>query len=426
MIIKEIEVSKINPAAYNPRIDLKPGDLEYQKLKKSIEEFGYIDPLIWNRQTGNLVGGHQRYKILLEGSPEKLTVSVVNLDLNREKALNIALNKIEGGWDNEKLAIIFNELSIDDVELSGFGNEEIDELLVKFNYNIDVDKNIEDDGFNAGKEVEKIDNPVVKLGQVWQLGPHRLMCGDATKIPDVSKLMNGEQANLVVTDPPYNVAVNSDSVSLTDSGRDKIMNDNMDEDDFKKFLDDYFQCTAEAMADNAAIYVFHGSSFQREFENAMNAADMEVRAQCIWVKNFPSFGFSQYRWQHEPIFYAHKRKKAPKWYGDRKQATVWRDSVLNNDLEELPSTIWEISRGDVGKYEHPTQKPLDLLAIPIRNSSKRGDIVIDFCGGSGSTLMTCEQLDRECRMMELDPKFCDVIIKRYELYTGKEVVLIEK
>ncbi|HDU1114175.1 TPA: DNA modification methylase [Listeria monocytogenes] len=422
MNIQEVEVNKINPAAYNPRIDLQPGDNEYEKLKKSIEEFGYIDPLVWNKRTGNLVGGHQRFKVLLEENPEKLTVSVVDLDINREKALNIALNKIEGGWDDEKLTVLLNDLGEEDIRLSGFDSQEVENLLVKFNYNVDSEKIIKDDGFDAGIEAQGIEKSVSKLGQVWRLGRHRLMCGDATNALDVAKLMDNEKANLVVTDPPYNVAVQSDATSLADSGRDKIMNDDMGEEEFKVFLNDYFKQTASAMAVDAAIYVFHGSTYQREFEDAMNAADIEVRSQCIWVKNYPSFGFSQYRWQHEPIFYAHKRKKAPCWYGDRKQSTVWRDSVLN---EKLPATVWEIGRGDVGKYEHPTQKPLDLLAIPIRNSSKRGDIVIDFCGGSGSTLMTCEQLERECRMMELDPIFCDVIIKRYELYTGQKAILIE-
>ncbi|HAO6751407.1 TPA: DNA modification methylase [Listeria monocytogenes] len=408
MNIQEIEVSKINPAAYNPRIDLQSDDPEYQKLKKSIEEFGYIDPLIWNRQTGNLVGGHQRFKILLEGNPERLTVSVVNLDINREKTLNIALNKLEGGWDNEKLTNLVNELNTEEIELSGFGSKEIDDLLVNFDYDSDLDKNIKDIEFKADEERQKIKTPLTERGQVWQLGVHKLMCGDATKSADVAKLMCGDKANLVVTDPPYNVAVQSESINLNNSGRGTIMNDDMSEDEFKEFLNDYFKCTVDVMADDAAIYVFHGAAVQRIFEMALNCVGVEVRSQCIWMKNYPSFGFSQYRWQHEPIFYAHKRKKAPKWYGNRKQ-----------------STIWEVSRGDIGKYEHPTQKPLDLIAIPIRNSSRRGDIVIDFCGGSGSTLMTCEQLERECRMMEIDPKFCDVIIKRFELLSGKKAILLD-
>ncbi|MGG1879383.1 DNA methyltransferase, partial [Paenibacillus cisolokensis] len=168
----------------------------------------------------------------------------------------------------------------------------------------------------------------------------------------------------------------------------------------------------------------HPSSYQREFEDAMNAAGIVVRSQCIWVKNAASFGWSQYRWQHEPVFYAHLRGKAPAWYGDRRQSTVWRAGLPGEPAK--PGTVWEVSRGDVGKYVHPTQKPLELLAIPIGNSSQKGDDVVDFFGGSGSTLMTCDQMGRKCRTLELDPVFCDVIKRRYQEATGIKPVLIDR
>lgn len=154
------------------------------------------------------------------------------------------------------------------------------------------------------------------------------------------------------------------------------------------------------MQATAAIYVFHPSSYQREFEDAMNATGIVSRTQCVWVKNAATFGWAQYRFKHEPVFYAHMKGKAPAWYGDRTQTTVWKDGLPVED--PLPETVWEVSRGDVNKYVHPTQKPLDMLAIPIRNSSQRGDEIVDFFGGSGSTLMTCEQMDRTCRTLELD------------------------
>ena len=176
------------------------------------------------------------------------------------------------------------------------------------------------------------------------------------------------------------------------------------------------------MENDSAIYVFHGSSYQREFENSMNAAGIVVRSQCIWVKNNATFGWSQYRWQHEPVFYAHKKKQAPSWYGDRKQTTIWQDDLM----EDLPATIWKVPRDDVSTYYHPTQKPLSLIAIPVRNSSKRQYIVLDLLGGSGSTLMTCNQLDRRCYTLELDPLFCDVIIERFEKSTGIAAELIDK
>jgi DNA modification methylase len=178
------------------------------------------------------------------------------------------------------------------------------------------------------------------------------------------------------------------------------------------------------MEPTAAIYVFHPSSYQREFEDAMNAAGITVRCQCVWVKNVATFGWAQYRWKHEPVFYCHMKGKAPAWYGDRTQTTVWRAGLPVED--PLPETVWEVSKGDVTKYIHPTQKPLELLTIPIRNSSRRGNIIADFFGGSGSTMMTCEQLDRSCRTMELDPVFCDVIKMRHKAATGTEPVLLQR
>jgi DNA modification methylase len=202
------------------------------------------------------------------------------------------------------------------------------------------------------------------------------------------------------------------------------MNDNMPAEEFAGFLHAVFEQYAAAMEPTAAIYVFHPSSYQREFEDAMNAAGIKVRSQCVWVKNVATFGWAQYRWKHEPVFYAHKKGKAPAWYGDRTQTTVWRAGLPVED--PLPESVWEVSKGDVTKYVHPTQKPLELLAIPIRNSSRLGDTVADFFGGSGSTLMTCDQLDRSCRTMELDPVFCDVIKLRYQAATGIEPVLVKR
>jgi DNA modification methylase len=202
------------------------------------------------------------------------------------------------------------------------------------------------------------------------------------------------------------------------------MNDDMSADEFDIFLNGVFENYSKLMKDTAAIYIFHGSSYQREFENAMNKYGIITRSQCIWVKNYPSFGWSQYRWQHEPVFYAYKKGHSPDWYGDRKQSTVWRAGLLE-DVPE-PATVWEISRGNVNDYVHPTQKPLELIAIPLKNSSKKKDVVVDLFGGSGSTLMTCEQTDRECRTMELDPVFCDVIKQRFYESTGIEPILINE
>ncbi|EPA0871681.1 site-specific DNA-methyltransferase [Enterococcus faecalis] len=418
-----MKLSDLKAAEYNPRVDLKPGMQEYEKLKQSILEFGFVDPPIYNIQTGNLVGGHQRVAVARElGLFNEIEVSVVNLPLNKEKALNVALNKISGQWDEEKLYVLLNELDDEAVSLTGFDTEEVDSLLDSFNYEEDIEKPIIEDDFQVNEFIENHPEAKTKMGQLWKLGNHYLLCGDATKAADVEKLLQGKKANLVVTDPPYNVAVKSENKELNESGREKIMNDDMSDEEFNQFLMAVFNNYANAMENDSAIYVFHGSSYQREFENSMNAAGIVVRSQCIWVKNNATFGWSQYRWQHEPVFYAHKKKQAPSWYGDRKQTTIWQDDLM----EDLPATIWKVPRDDVSTYYHPTQKPLSLIAIPVRNSSKRQDIVLDLFGGSGSTLMTCNQLDRRCYTLELDPLFCDVIIERFEKSTGIAAELIDK
>ncbi|UOQ43365.1 site-specific DNA-methyltransferase [Halobacillus salinarum] len=418
MNIQSIKTANINPSVYNPRRDLNSKDEEYQKLKKSIQEFGYVDPLVWNKQTGNLVGGHQRFKILLEDDPEEIQVSVVDLPLEKEKTLNIALNKIEGGWDEEKLQVLLQELDDSEmnVEITGFDGEELEEILASVPE--DTESTVEEDSFDFHGKIEELKNTEAETqdGDVWQLGRHFLVCGDATKREDVLKLLGERKANLIVTDPPYNVAVKSDAKELKGSGHGSIMNDDMDEDLFEGFLSSVFREYANIMDDKAAIYVFHPSSYQREFEDAMNQHDIEVRSQCIWVKNAPTFGWAQYRYKHEPIFYAFKKGNSPYWYGDRKQTTVWKAGLPVEEPE--PESVWEVSRGDVSKYVHPTQKPLELISIPLKNSSKKGDFVVDFFGGSGSTLLACEQLGRDCGLLELDPYFCDAIKKRYEEYTG--------
>ncbi len=425
MLIRKIPIQDINPASYNPRKDLCPGDEEYEKLKRSINEFGYVEPLVWNKHTGNLVGGHQRLKILLDSGVTEVQVSVVDMDIEKEKALNIALNKISGDWDDEKLAALLQELSDGSIgiELTGFEQEELDEILDRLPADTEIDDPVEEDNFDVEEALENIIEPETNYGDVWKLGRHLLVCGDATKIEDINKLMGNDKADLVITDPPYNVAVTSDSKELNESGRDSIMNDDMSAEEFDGFLDSVFKSYAHLMKDTAAIYVFHGSSYQREFENAMNKYGIVVRSQCIWVKNYPSFGWSQYRWQHEPVFYAFKKGATPDWYGDRKQSTVWRAGLLE-DVPE-PSTVWEVSRGNINNYVHPTQKPLELIAIPLKNSSNKKEIVVDLFGGSGSTLMICEQTDRECRTMELDPIFCDVIKKRFYESTGIEPILLK-
>jgi DNA modification methylase len=370
------------PADYNPRKDLKPGDPEYDKLKRSIEQFGYVEPVIWNKVTGRVVGGHQRLKVLIDMGITEVECVVVEMDAEKEKALNIALNKISGEWDKEKLALLIADLqgADFDVSLTGFDPAELDAL-----FKDSIKDGIHDDDFDVETELKK--PPITKLGDVWTLGRHRLVCGDSTKANTFDLLMAGAKANLVITDPPYNVNYEGNA--------GKIKNDNMANDAFYSFLLSSFQNTEAVMADDASIYVFHADTEGLNFRRAFSDAGFYLSGCCIWKKQSLVLGRSPYQWQHEPVLYGWKKNGKHQWYTGRKETTIWEfDKPKKN--------------GD-----HPTMKPIPLLAYPIMNSSMSNTLVLDPFGGSGSTLIACEQSDRSCYTIELDEKFCDVIVKRY-------------
>lgn len=382
MVIERKHTADLIPADYNPRKDLKPGDAEYEKLKRSIEQFGYVEPVIWNKTTGFVVGGHQRLKVLLDMGITEVECVVVEMDAEKEKALNIALNKISGEWDKDKLALLIADLqgADFDVSLTGFEPAEIDSLFK----DAQQDK-VHDDNFDVEAELKA---PVIaKAGDVWTLGRHRLVCGDSTKAETFALLMGDRKANLVITDPPYNVNYEG-SVG-------KIKNDNMADDAFYQFLLAAFQNTEAVMADDASIYVFHADTEGLNFRRAFADAGFRLSGTCIWKKQSLVLGRSPYQWQHEPILFGWKKKGRHQWYTGRKESTIWEfDKPKKN--------------GD-----HPTMKPIPLLAYPIMNSSMSNTLVLDPFGGSGSTLIACEQTDRSCCTIELDEKFCDVIVKRY-------------
>lgn len=382
MQIEKIKTKLLIPADYNPRKDLKPGDPEYEKLKRSLEEFGYVEPVIWNRTTGRVVGGHQRLKILLNMGMEEVDCVVVEMNEEKEKALNIALNKINGDWDREKLALLITDLNAADfdVSLTGFDPEELDDL-----FKDSLKDNIKEDDFDVDSELKK--PAVSRLGDVWILGQHRLVCGDSTKKDTFDVLMDGKAANLVVTDPPYNVNYEGTA--------GKIKNDNMANEAFYDFLLVAFQNTEAVMAKDASIYVFHADTEGLNFRRAFSDAGFYLSGTCIWKKQSLVLGRSPYQWQHEPILFGWKKKGKHLWYSDRKQTTIWEF--------EKPK-----KNGD-----HPTMKPVALVAYPIMNSSLSNCIVLDPFGGSGSTLIACEQTNRICYTIELDEKYCDVIVKRY-------------
>jgi DNA modification methylase len=374
------KVADLIPADYNPRKDLQPGDPDYEKLKRSMKEFGYVDPIILNQQTGHVVGGHQRLKILQDEGIKEAECVVVNLDEEKEKALNIALNKISGDWDKDKLALLMTDLQASDldVSLTGFDEDEISDLLA-------TDDDTHDDNFDVDSELNK--PTFSKAGDLWHSGRHTLLCGDATKSESYQKLLGDHLVNLVLTDPPYNVDYQSKA--------GKIKNDHQDDNKFYQFLLAAFQNMNKVMANDASIYVFHADTEGLNFRRAFRDADFYLSGCCIWKKQSLVLGRSPYQWQHEPVLYGWKQNGKHEWYTGRKE-----------------STIWKFDRPKQSK-EHPTMKPIPLLAYPIKNSTMSNCTVLDPFGGSGSTLIACEQTNRICYMMELDPKYCDVIVNRY-------------
>ena len=396
MLIEKKNTADLLPADYNPRKDLKPGDAEYEKLKRSIEQFGYVEPVIWNQTTGRVVGGHQRLKVLMDMGMTEVDCVVVAMDEEKEKALNIALNKISGDWDKDKLALLIADLqgADFDVSLTGFEPAEIDALFKNT-----LKDGVKDDDFNVGAELAQ--PTMTKPGDVWTLGRHRLICGDSTKAETYDLLMGGTKANLVITDPPYNVNY--------EGSAGKIKNDNMADEAFYNFLLDAYTQMHSAMADDASIYVFHADTEGLNFRRAFADAGFYLSGCCIWKKQSLVLGRSPYQWQHEPCLYGWKKNGKHQWYTGRKETTIWEfDKPKKN--------------GD-----HPTMKPIPLLAYPIMNSSMSNSVVLDPFGGSGSTLIACEQTDRICYTVELDEKFCDVIVKRYiEQVGGSDGVTVQR
>ena len=437
------KLTELRAAEYNPRKTLTPEDSEYQKIKRSIEEFGYVDPIIIN-EDGTIIGGHQRTTVLKDLGYEEVDVVVVDLDKQKEKALNIALNKITGEWDELKLKDLLLDLDLGDYDITftGFEQKDLTELVDS----LAVEPETVDDEFDEEEALEQISEPMTKLGDVWILGRHRLMCGDSTSQEDVVMLMNGEMADLIVTDPPYNVNY-GDKAEMLDTylpgkghrNTSHIKNDNMDNASFYQFMLQVYQSAYEAMREGAAIYVFHAETTGHIFRQAFLDAGLKL-AQClIWEKNNFVLGRQDYQWRHEPCLYGWKEGAAHYFINDRTQDTVileddidfeaMKKSELVAYLEELrrkykdrTSVIYENkpTRNDI----HPTMKPIALMGKFITNSSKSGWNVLDLFGGSGSTLMAAEQLGRNAYLMELDEKFCDVIVKRWEDYTGQSAVRI--
>ena len=355
---------------------------QINKLRSSLREFGFINPVIIDRNYGIIAGHGRAIAAREEGIKEVPCVFADHLTEAQKKAYIIADNRmaLDAGWDEALLRVEIEALQADafDLALTGFDEKELSKLF-------DDGKEAEDDDFDVDAELQK--PTVTKPGDVWTLGRHRLVCGDSTKLETYETLMGGRKANLVVTDPPYNVNYEGTA--------GKIKNDNMASEKFYDFLFDAFSCMEKVMADDASIYVFHADTEGLNFRRAFDAAGFYLSGCCIWKKPSLVLGRSPYQWQHEPCLFGWKKKGKHQWYSDRKQTTVWEFEKTKKNTD------------------HPTMKPIPLLAYAITNSSMSNTLVLDPFGGSGSTLIACEQTDRSCATIELDEKFCDVIVNRY-------------
>jgi len=389
--VSKIPISQLNPAAYNPRKDLKPGDPEYKKLKRSIQEFGYVEPIVWNKRTGNIVGGHQRHKVLLDMGMREVDCVVVDLDETKEKALNLALNKIQGDWDDLKLKDLLQELAIGefDIELTGFDVVEIEDLMTQFHVPEEI---IEDE------VPEPPEEPITKPGDLWILGKHRLLCGDATKKEDVERLMDGKKADMVFTDPPYGMKLDTDYSKMQGNGRkgktySKVIGDNEDfsEDLINTIFDNFNYCKE--------IFLW-GVDYYFDLIPGFKKGNL-----IVWDKTLQTNGDAGYNSEFELLWTKNRHK---------------REVIHFNWFR-----YFGLSAQDIKTRVHPTQKPLQVITPFIEKYSDEDSNIVDLYGGSGSALIACEQLNRTCYMMEIDPVYCDVIVKRWENLTGQKAVLAE-
>lgn len=374
-----VPIEKLVPYVNNARTHSPE---QINKLRSSLREFGFINPVIIDRDFGVIADHGRILAAKEEGITEVPCVFADHLTEAQKKAYIIADNRMamDAGWDEELLRVEIEALQAEafDLSLTGFDEKELSDLFKD-------DADVQEDDFDVDAELEK--PTFSKSGDVWTLGRHRLVCGDSTKAETFDTLMQGRKANLVVTDPPYNVNYEGTA--------GKIKNDNLADEKFYQFLFDAFSNIEKVMADDASIYVFHADTEGLNFRKAFSDAGFYLSGCCIWKKPSLVLGRSPYQWQHEPCLYGWKKSGKHQWYADRKQTTIWEFEKTKKNTD------------------HPTVKPIPLLAYPIQNSSMSNTLILDPFGGSGSTLIACEQTDRDCYTIELDEKYCDVIVKRY-------------
>jgi len=398
MNFKKVFISELSPAKYNPRKDLVSSDPEYQRIKRSIEEFGYVDPIIVNSDY-TVIGGHQRLKVLKELGHAQIDVVVVDIPKNKEKALNVALNKISGDWDQARLAVLLEEIKLDGMlEFTGFDEKEFDQLLRELHKD-DVPLDAEPQ-ISRAEELRK--EWGTELGQMWQCGEHRVIVGDCTDKAVVERVMGGgEQPMLMVTDPPYGVEYDPEWRAKAGINKNKgkmgvVQNDNIAD-----------WSPAWALFTGDVVYVWHAGKFASEVQQSLESSGFEIIAHIMWKKDRFALSRGDYHWQHEPSWYAVRKGTNHQWAGARDQ-----------------STVWDIARADDSGHGHGTQKPLECMSRPIQNHTS--PVVYDPFLGSGTTMIACENLKRKCRGCEIDPGYVAVILQRYkDTFPDKEIRLIQ-
>lgn len=390
------DVEELIPYARNARTH---SSAQITQIAASIKEFGFLAPIVI-AEDNTILCGHGRFYAAQKLGLKKIPcVKESHLTEAQKRAYIIADNKlsINTGWDDELLAVELSDLQGEGVDLSitGFDEKELADL-----FDDKSKSDVEDDGYDLSAALEKA--AFVQRGDIWTVGRHRLMCGDATSADDVAALMGGKRANLLLTDPPYGVSFKSSS-GLT------IQNDSIKDEDFYCFLKSAFSAAVDCLEKGAAAYIFHADTEGLNFRRAFVDAGFHLAGCCIWVKDSLVLGRSDYQWQHEPVLYGFLQNGKHSWYSDRKQTTIWNFAKPKKNAN------------------HPTSKPLDLLSYPIQNSSQENAIVLDTFGGSGSTLMACELTNRICYTMELDEKYASVILRRYVDDTGRpDDVFVER
>lgn len=402
MMIQKVRIKEIRLADYNPRLDLQPGQPEYEKLKRSIEEFGYLEPLVLNIRTNTLVSGHQRLKVLSQQGFEEVEASIVDLPVEKEKQLNLILNRVRGDWDEEKLAVLLQELNQIpdfDVKLTGFETPEINRLFDEY-LSPDPSQDSEPDPEQQGPAV-------TKRGDLIALGVHRLFCGDSTSPEDLKNLLGDQKIDLWYTDFPYGIAYDSENRPREKQGRKwlPIENDNLSADDYRIFLEKSVQSILPFLKKGASVYLWNGFAKMGCLDELLERSGLRIACMLVWVKPNPSISFADYNWQTEFCAYGWVKGESHKWFGPPNE-----------------TNLWECPRDLARTLIHPTSKPVPLAQRAMKNSSQRGDIVFDGFAGSGSAIIAAQSMERICYAIELEPFYCDAIVRRYIRTFGRDSV----